>query len=407
MGQESGARVLIIGGSGFVSGTIARTAVAEGNRVTVVTRGQRDLPDGVDGIVADRQDREGCARHRRGRWRPGTSSWTASATRPTTPARTSSCSASARRASSSSPPTSSSTRPTATSRSRTREPLPHRRLLRRQEAPLRGGACSRRDTGDMRWTVFRPCHIYGPGSQLGCLPRHGRDPELHRPHARRRAAATGGRRLLPAAAHLRARPGRVRPQRPRQRQLLRPDLQHVRPGHHRVPLLLRVVADFLGVPLKIVELPVDRYREEHPEDLSFLTHRICEPGQDARSRPQGARHAHRAGAARAVRRPGGGRALGGEAWGVGEGAQRSSSAPSAMMKIVDCSSTLAAGPLRLGCACVSRTELHGAKPLRRLGKGGIRVPCSQPAPTSLKRGSVRSWWSGCPTPRCGFSIPII
>ncbi|MCC7300837.1 MAG: NAD-dependent epimerase/dehydratase family protein [Verrucomicrobia bacterium] len=36
------------------------------------------------------------------------------------------------------------------------------------------------DIGDMRWTILRPCHIYGPPSQLGCLPTHGRDPELIR-----------------------------------------------------------------------------------------------------------------------------------------------------------------------------------------------------------------------------------
>ena len=30
----------------------------------------------------------------------------------------------------------------------------------------------------MQWTILRPCHIYGPGSQLGCLPLHGRDPKL-------------------------------------------------------------------------------------------------------------------------------------------------------------------------------------------------------------------------------------
>jgi hypothetical protein len=30
----------------------------------------------------------------------------------------------------------------------------------------------------MQWTVLRPCHIYGPGSLLGCLPLHGRDADL-------------------------------------------------------------------------------------------------------------------------------------------------------------------------------------------------------------------------------------
>ena len=32
--------------------------------------------------------------------------------------------------------------------------------------------------GFSHWTIFRPCHIYGPNSKLGCLPNHGRDPEL-------------------------------------------------------------------------------------------------------------------------------------------------------------------------------------------------------------------------------------
>src|SRR5690348_18225223 len=27
---------------------------------------------------------------------------------------------------------------------------------------------------DMVWTIVRPCHIYGPGSQLGCLPLQDR-----------------------------------------------------------------------------------------------------------------------------------------------------------------------------------------------------------------------------------------
>jgi nucleoside-diphosphate-sugar epimerase len=33
---------------------------------------------------------------------------------------------------------------------------------------------------DTNWTVFRPSHVYGPGSELGCLPMHLRDPDLAR-----------------------------------------------------------------------------------------------------------------------------------------------------------------------------------------------------------------------------------
>src|SRR5690606_32991956 len=35
-------------------------------------------------------------------------------------------------------------------------------------------------TGALPWTIFRPSHIYGPGSLLGCLPAHSRDPALLR-----------------------------------------------------------------------------------------------------------------------------------------------------------------------------------------------------------------------------------
>lgn len=32
--------------------------------------------------------------------------------------------------------------------------------------------------GNLKWTVLRPTHIYGPGSELGCQPWHLRDPDL-------------------------------------------------------------------------------------------------------------------------------------------------------------------------------------------------------------------------------------
>src|SRR5688572_15612860 len=49
-------KLLILGGSGFVSGTLARAALANGWKVWVVTRGKRSLPEGVVGLHADRHD---------------------------------------------------------------------------------------------------------------------------------------------------------------------------------------------------------------------------------------------------------------------------------------------------------------------------------------------------------------
>jgi nucleoside-diphosphate-sugar epimerase len=49
-------RLLVIGGSGFLSGTVVREALAAGHQVTIVTRGRRPAPSGVEALVADRSD---------------------------------------------------------------------------------------------------------------------------------------------------------------------------------------------------------------------------------------------------------------------------------------------------------------------------------------------------------------
>lgn len=49
--------ILVIGGSGFLSGAIAWTALAQGHRVWTFTRGQRPVPAGAISLVADRADR--------------------------------------------------------------------------------------------------------------------------------------------------------------------------------------------------------------------------------------------------------------------------------------------------------------------------------------------------------------
>lgn len=47
-------RILVIGGSGFVSGQVARQARQAGHQVTVLTRGQRPIPPDVEAIICDR-----------------------------------------------------------------------------------------------------------------------------------------------------------------------------------------------------------------------------------------------------------------------------------------------------------------------------------------------------------------
>lgn len=50
-------RLLILGGTGFLSGAVVREAQAAGHQVTIVTRGRRPVPDGVEALAADRADR--------------------------------------------------------------------------------------------------------------------------------------------------------------------------------------------------------------------------------------------------------------------------------------------------------------------------------------------------------------
>jgi len=50
-------RVLLIGGSGFLIGTVARPVAAAGHSVWAITCGRCDLPAGVMSLVADHRDR--------------------------------------------------------------------------------------------------------------------------------------------------------------------------------------------------------------------------------------------------------------------------------------------------------------------------------------------------------------
>ena len=131
-----------------------------------------------------------------------------------------------------------------------------------------------RDTGDMAWTIVRPCHIYGPGSRLGCLPEHSRDERLlERLRAGERLRLVGGGHFL-------------------QQPILARDLADLVLGfagradlHGRIfqaagPHIVesvayyRILADILGVDLDIEEVPVDRYLTDHPAATPFLCHRI-------------------------------------------------------------------------------------------------------------------------------------
>ena len=283
MTQAKPDKILIIGGSGFVSGTLARLALERGHQVWAVTRGQRSLPAGVTGLVADRQDGEVFSRVIA---EAGTD-WDLVVDcigfQP-----------------------SDAEQDLTEFRERAKHLVfvstdfvydPARRQFPQAEDPahylsttgdpgsLAYGANKRQcelafidrgtgDAGAMAWSVVRPCHIYGPGSLLGCLPLHGRDPELlNRLRAGEPLTLVGGGHFL-------------------QQPILAADLARVildlygNPQAHgqifcttgpdtiESRTFYQIIADILGVELTINELPVSQYLADHPEHAPFLCHRI-------------------------------------------------------------------------------------------------------------------------------------
>lgn len=266
--------ILMIGGSGFLSGTITRQALAAGHRVWAVTRGVRPLPEGARLLRADRHDPE--AFHRAVR-EPGVHFDAVIDCIGYKP------------------------RDVHQDLRELRGLADHlvfistdfvfdperRRFPQDDEGAAyltddSYGAEKRRceevllheDSGDPAWTVLRPCHIYGPGSQLGCLPCHGRDPELIARLRRGEALRlVGGGMLL-------------------QQPIFAPDLAAIAlacpetPGTHRRILLTagpeivlsrtyyELIAEALGCSCRIEEVPEQAYLRFHPEHRSFLCHRI-------------------------------------------------------------------------------------------------------------------------------------
>ncbi len=275
-------KILIIGGSGFLSGTLARCALAAGHQVGAVTRGHKPLPAGVAAIEADRKDRAGFAGAMKAAFTSSGQPWDLvvdcigfvaedaqqdievfrdkahhlvfiSTDFVFNPAH--------RKFPQSE--TSDFYLPDGYGGNKRRCEL---ELIKATEADGR--------IDGMAWTILRPCHIYGPGSQLGCLPLHGRDPQLI-------ATLQAGQALkLVGGGHFLQQP------------ILAADLAQLilscagntqsygqlymaaGPDIIESHQYYRIIAEILGVDLKIEELSVSAYAAQNPDKLSFLCHRI-------------------------------------------------------------------------------------------------------------------------------------
>lgn len=275
---SSTANLLIIGGSGFLSGTLARTALGDGWKVWAVTRGRRALPAGVINLVADRRDAtafESAITGVQQRWdlvvdcigyEP----------------------ADARQ-------------DIAVFRNCAHQLVfistdfvfdPARRKFPQAEDPAHyvtggyGGGkrqCELEllngDAVEMACTIVRPCHIYGPGSELGCLPLHGRDPGIiARLREGKPLQLVGGGRFLQQPIFARDLARLVLSLAGNEKTrggifcAAGPDIIESREYY-------RIIANLLDVDLRVDEIPVHQHLATHPEAAPFLCHRIYDLGK--------------------------------------------------------------------------------------------------------------------------------
>lgn len=270
-------KLLIIGGSGHVSGALARAALAKGHKVWTVTRGKRPLPEGARGLVADRDDEAAFAQAVQSAEEEWDMAVDCICYKPDTMRRALAALRGRARAfvfvSTDfvyDPASRQFPQPEEAGRYCPGGPgsLDYGLNKRLCELALAEGA------GRMGWTVVRPCHIYGPPSLLGCLPEHGRDPQLlERLQAGEALRLVGGGHFL-------------------QQPILASDLAEMILSISRSPKAdgrcfnaagpdivesreyYRIVADALGVDLKVEEVPVQEYLTKHPERAPFMCHRI-------------------------------------------------------------------------------------------------------------------------------------
>ncbi len=266
------AKVLIIGGSGFLSGAMVRCALREGHRVWTVTRGQRAIPAGATPIIADRKDRAAfasaiaatqikwdlvvdCIAFSADDARQDVECFTGRAGRLVFIS--TDC------------VIAPIDRPWRIDETYSRfHDSPYGRGKRdAEEVFLAAGSM-------LPWIILRPCHIYGPGSQLGCLPAAARDSQLIAKLLRSEPIAlVGGGHFLqhPVFADDLWKMSASCMGNPRSLNQI-----YFSPGPDIVEsrVYYRHIADLLGVGLTIREIPISDYIRDNPGNIHFCTHRV-------------------------------------------------------------------------------------------------------------------------------------
>ncbi|MBQ8137376.1 MAG: NAD-dependent epimerase/dehydratase family protein [Clostridia bacterium] len=268
-------KLLILGGSGFVSGHLARIAKEQGHEVWAVTRGNRALPSGVHALLGDAHDAvslRAALRSSGARFDAALDCicYTADTARidlEVLPAYTN--------------------RLIVISTDSVYHPAFKRVPQDEMGVYLHDGgygSCKRQmeevflDAAahgliDFAWTIFRPGHIFGPGSQLGSYPEHCRQPDLmeHMLQGKPLRLVGGGRFLLhPIAAEDLCRSMLDCISNPRAYNEIfcigGPDVL-------TNAAYFELLGEILGVPVSIEEIPLEGYLEAHPKYSGHLCDR--------------------------------------------------------------------------------------------------------------------------------------
>jgi nucleoside-diphosphate-sugar epimerase len=271
--------ILVIGGSGHVSGSVVRAALAKGCQVWTVTRGTRPLIQGVKSIISDRHDHKtmnSAILHEETLWdmvvdcicyEPADMIQDIELFRS--------------RAKQFVFISTDFVYDPATRRFPQPEETEHYAVGGTAGSPDYGHkkrlcelALLNSNTGDMGWTVLRPCHIYGPTSQLGCLPMHGRDPELIKKlRAGNPLKLVGGGFLLQQPLFVDDLANTILSI-TENKYSIRQTFHIAGPDIIESRQYYQIIADILNVKLTVEEIPVKRFLEENPGSSPFICHRI-------------------------------------------------------------------------------------------------------------------------------------
>ena len=268
-------KLLILGGTGFVSGQLARIALESGHSVWTVTRGNRPAVPGAHALTADVHD----AVSLRSALSSAGIRWDAALDCICYTAET------AR--------TDLAVLPDFTSRlvviSTDSVYHPAFKRVPQDETGVYlhdggYGSCKRQmeevfldaaahDGAGFSWTIFRPGHIFGPGSQLGCYPEHTRQPDLidHMQQGMPLRLVGGGKFLLhPIYVDDLCQAMLASINRPKACNEI---FCIGGPEILTNAAYFETLGEILGVPVRIEEIPLEGYLEANPKYSGHLCHR--------------------------------------------------------------------------------------------------------------------------------------